>query len=252
MWTERHAKSCRSLTRNTPDSLNVRGAPVRHHQTKPEYRVPHALMGRVQANGTPPTFIAELTDAFKAFKASNGQEVDRINAALGDYQKTIDELTAKIGALSTPNGAAGFAGGSVDPEYTRTFASWARRGQLEQELSAANASGDRMQIRAAMNTGTGADGGFLAPVEWDRKITKALTSASVIRGLCTVIQTTVGGYSTLWNAGGWGSGWVGETASRPNTATPALSSIGFSTGEIYANPAVSQQLLEDAAFDLES
>jgi predicted phage gp36 major capsid-like protein len=33
-----------------------------------------------------------------------------------------------------------------------------------------------------------------------------------------------------------GSGWVGETAARPETTTPGLSTLQFNLGEIYANP----------------
>ncbi|HEY0328801.1 MAG TPA: phage major capsid protein [Rhodopseudomonas sp.] len=46
-------------------------------------------------------------------------------------------------------------------------------------------------------------------------------------------------------------GWVGETAARPATSTPGLGSLDFTPGELYANPAISQQLLDDAAIDLE-
>ncbi|TZG23885.1 phage major capsid protein, partial [Sphingomonas montanisoli] len=48
-----------------------------------------------------------------------------------------------------------------------------------------------------------------------------------------------------------GSGWVGETASRPATSTPQIGTVDFTPGEIYANPAISQGLLDDAALDLE-
>lgn len=66
-----------------------------------------------------------------------------------------------------------------------------------------------------------------------------------------MIITTTAGYSTVWNNNQWGSGRVGETASRPQTTTPGLASLTFRPGELYAQPAITQQLLEDAAFDLE-
>ena len=49
-----------------------------------------------------------------------------------------------------------------------------------------------------------------------------------------------------------GSGWVGETAARPETTTPGLTTLQFDTGEIYANPAATQRMLDDAGFDLEA
>jgi HK97 family phage major capsid protein len=44
---------------------------------------------------------------------------------------------------------------------------------------------------------------------------------------------------------------VSETAGRPETATPTFREIAPPTGELYANPAASQAMLDDAAFDLE-
>jgi HK97 family phage major capsid protein len=48
-----------------------------------------------------------------------------------------------------------------------------------------------------------------------------------------------------------GSGWVGETAARPATTTPGLTTLSYNTGEIYANPQITQQALDDVAINLE-
>jgi HK97 family phage major capsid protein len=44
---------------------------------------------------------------------------------------------------------------------------------------------------------------------------------------------------------------VGESAPRPQTSTAALTPIPFETGEIYANVAATQRLLDDAAINVE-
>lgn len=93
-----------------------------------------------------------------------------------------------------------------------------------------------------MSVGTSSDGGYLAPVEWDRQVRKAQTLVSPMRRLATVITTGVGAFSTVWSDNAWGSGWVGETAARPATANPALSTLEFASGEIYANVAITQRL----------
>jgi HK97 family phage major capsid protein len=56
----------------------------------------------------------------------------------------------------------------------------------------------------------------------------------------------VGAFTSLWNNDQWGSGWIGETAARPQTTTAALAQIPFAAGEIYANAAATQRLLDDA------
>lgn len=205
-------------------------------------RVPPALLGRVRANADPKAMLAELVGAFGDFKL-------RYDGQLNDLIASVNDLStaAALGRLGNPN-----AGGAADPDYTRTFASWFRKGNGEEELGQANAIGERAIVRAAMSVGTNSDGGYLAPVEWDRQIRKAMAVASPLRNLCTVVKTTTGGYSTLLNNGAWGSGWVGETASRPQTTTASLVPITFRTGELYAQPAITQQLLEDSAINLET
>ncbi|MEL6530889.1 MAG: phage major capsid protein, partial [Pseudomonadota bacterium] len=46
--------------------------------------------------------------------------------------------------------------------------------------------------------------------------------------------------------------WVSETAGRPETDTPNFAEIAPPTGDLYANPAASQAMLDDAAFDIET
>jgi HK97 family phage major capsid protein len=104
---------------------------------------------------------------------------------------------------------------------------------------------------AAVSVGTAADGGYLAPIEWDRTITDKLKQISPIRENAQVISISGPGFSRVYNDGVIGSGWVGETAARPATTTPGLTTLTYTPGEIYANPAITQQALDDVAIDLE-
>jgi HK97 family phage major capsid protein len=73
-----------------------------------------------------------------------------------------------------------------------------------------------------------------------------------MRRLATVQATSVGAYTKLWDPKNWGSGWVGETAARPQTTNTQLAPIPFASGEIYANPSATQRLLDDAAINVET
>ena len=97
-----------------------------------------------------------------------------------------------------------------------------------------------------------ADGGYAVPREIDAMIAARLKDISPIRAIAQVVQTGSAGYRKLITTGGTASGWVSETAARPETATPDFAEIAPPTGELYANPAASQAMLDDAAFDLES
>ncbi|WP_417621151.1 phage major capsid protein [Parasphingorhabdus sp.] len=99
---------------------------------------------------------------------------------------------------------------------------------------------------------SGPEGGFAVPQEIDALIGATLKDISPIRSIATVVQTGSAGYRKLVTTGGTPSGWVSETAGRPETDTPDFNEIAPPSGELYANPAASQAMLDDAAFDVES
>jgi HK97 family phage major capsid protein len=195
---------------------------------------------RVRAEQTPQQLFAELRTAIEGFRDSHNERIENIEAALNSIGAGNPAITAP--ALNA----------IPDPEYSRTFASYFRKGDGDDILRKANAAGERATIQASMSVGTAGDGGYLAPSEWDRKISEAQKSISPMRRLATVQATSVGAYTTLWNTEAWGSGWVGETAARPQTSSTALMQVPFSTGEIYAMPAVTQRLLDDAAISVDN
>ena len=96
-----------------------------------------------------------------------------------------------------------------------------------------------------------AAGGYAVPEEIDRQIDRTLASISPIRSIAQVVKVGTAGYRKLVAKGTTPSGWVAETAGRPETATPVFAEIAPPMGELYANPAASQAMLDDAAFDVE-
>lgn len=215
-------------------------------------RVPRGVVS-VRAEGGNPTEVKALIEAmnvaFAAFKAEHTQQledvrkgnadalqalkVDNINAELGRLQKAVDDANLQMASAQIGGGASDAV---KDREYTTAFASHFKKGE----------------VQAALNKGADDQGGYLAPVEWDRTITDKLVLVSPMRQLGTVQSVSGAGLTKLYNLGGTASGWVGETAARPQTATGTFASLGFGWGEIYANPAATQQLLDDSAINLET
>jgi HK97 family phage major capsid protein len=97
-----------------------------------------------------------------------------------------------------------------------------------------------------------ADGGFAVPRQIDAVIAAELVAISPIRAIAQVVQTGTSGYRKLVSTSGIASGWVSEVAARPETGTPNFAEIAPPSGDLYANPAASQGMLDDTAFDLES
>lgn len=214
---------------------------------------------RAEAPATPaqpkaPASIEALATAFEAFKATHTEQLDqirkgredvvttdkleKINAALDELQNAVDEQ-AKINAAAKLGDGAVIGDIKADPGYTAAFKAFMRKGD--------RAGTD---VFAAMEKTSDADGGYLAPVEWDRTLGEKLKQISPMRRESRVISISGAGFKRLYPDRNLGSGWVSETASRPATTTPQIGSLTFETGELYANPAISQQLLDDAAVDL--
>jgi len=101
-------------------------------------------------------------------------------------------------------------------------------------------------------TGTsGAEGGYAVPKEIDSEIDRTLKAISPIRAVANVVKVGSSGYRKLVTSGGTPSGWSSETGARTQTDTPVFNEIAPPMGELYANPAASQAMLDDAAFDVE-
>lgn len=184
------------------------------------------------------TFKDEHTKQLQEVKAGTADalqalKVDRINADIEKLQAAVDEANTKIAAGQM---SAGAQGGLKDKEYSAAFQSHFKRGE----------------VHAALNKGTAGEGGYLAPVEWDRTITDRLREISPLRALCAVQTISTNGFTKLFTTRGTTSGWVGEAAARPVTGTGTFSSLSYNTGEIYANPSASQQMLDDSEVNLEA
>lgn len=196
--------------------------------------------------------IEALGSAFEAFKATHTQQLDEIKAGKTDVVTTeklakveadLDKLQAAVESVNLKAALGNDDGEKIrDPEYTGQFQAYFKGGE---------ASARMKELRAAA-TKTDGEGGFLAPIEWDRTVSKRQKIISPMRQNSSVITISSAGFKKVYSDGIVGSGWVGETAARPQTTTPGLTSLGFTIGEIYANPAASQGLLDDAEIDVEA
>ena len=103
----------------------------------------------------------------------------------------------------------------------------------------------------AIGSSSDAIGGYAVPEEIDRAIDETLVAISPIRAIANVVKVGSAGYRKLIATGGTPSGWVAYEAARPETNTPSFTEVVPAAGELYANPAASQQMLDDTMFDVE-
>lgn len=198
----------------------------------------------------------ELKALFEQFKAANDErlkqieakghadplleaKVDKMNAAISDLETKIQSRVDAIEAGFNRLGTGGH--GQTDEEkalaeYRGAFSAFARRGD----------------VQAALSVGSDADGGYSVPIEVDTNMIEIERNAVTMRRLANIITLGTPNYTKLVNKHGATSGWVGETAARGETGTPSLAALTPFWGELYANPAATQHMLDDAIFNVEA
>ena len=166
---------------------------------------------------------------------------DALESDVGAIRGELDEVKTRVDRIgrAAQRPALATGDGTGAPAEVKGFVDgYLRRGAVHEIKS--------------LTAGVPADGGYAVPRQIDAAIARVLTEISPIRALAQVVQTGSAGYRKLVTLGGTASGWVGETAARPETDTPEFAEIAPPTGELYANPAASQAMLDDAGFDLEA
>jgi HK97 family phage major capsid protein len=95
-------------------------------------------------------------------------------------------------------------------------------------------------------------GGYYAPAEYVADLIKGVTEISPIRSIARVRTTANRGIELPKRTGQFAAAWVNETATRSETTGYTTGLMQIDAHELYALVDISQALLEDSAFDLES
>jgi HK97 family phage major capsid protein len=198
----------------------------------------------------------ELMRAFEAFKEANDErlaalerragdvlleeKVARISAALDAHQRFIDETSLKAARPALDRGDR--ATSLVQREHKMAFESYMRAGE---------SAGLRALELKAMSVSSNPDGGYVVPFEIEKEIGERLTAVSPIRSIAGRRTISANVYKKPFMTSGPVVGWVGETDARSQTTSPVLDQLSFPAMELYAMPAATQTLLEDAAVNLD-
>lgn len=222
--------------------------------------MPAAIFGngvRAEASDAK-TILAALQSDFQAFKDANDaalkgkadvvamEKVDRINGSITELQAALDDHSRRIAAMAL-NPAAAISGARPDTpetrEYSAAFNTFFRSGDGQSDLKA-------LAIKAALTTQSDPDGGYVVAPEIETQIDRVMAKTSAMRQLATVRAIGAATYKKLVGVAGTTSGWVGEGDTRDDTSTPKLSELEFPAMQIYAQPAATQEMLDDASFDI--
>lgn len=234
--------------------------------------------------------LDDLNKAFSDFRAANDERIETLKKGIAVdplLTSKVDAANTSITALTTmvtelqrnqrelENSQARLApAGSPEAiaEETRNvrrFFSMVRRERVEtvteedrkayqvygNALEAYMRFGDNKlssEFRAALQTGSMPDGGFLVRPDTSGRIVQKIYETSPMRQNATAITIgtdTLKGANDLDEAS---AGWVGERQSRAETDTPELGEWEINMREQYAFPKATQKMLDDAEVNVEA
>ena len=235
--------------------------------------------------------LREAVESKNADHAETKEKVSKIETLVADihakHQKTFEEEAAKrkaadeeiltlknqYDALYKQSNRIGFGANDNDADnvYRKKWSAelngYFRKGRepnldvmvecgnqyYEKDLPIiAMQEGGDLQYHKSLITGSGVDGGFLvfperASFEIDR-----IFETSPMRAVARIATTTSTELNvTIRDQKFPSGGWTGEVQSRPVTNTPQIGELTIATHEHFAQPALSQKMLDDASFNVE-
>lgn len=197
--------------------------------------------------------IEEQKEVWARFQKAQDERLAKIES--GDT-KGIADLTAKIERIAADldkNQAIIERVGSIENSLNKLHLGG---GMNESPRSAAFGAymraGDESGFRAA-SVQSDPEGGYLVPDNVLPEIDRVASTMSPMRMLARVERISQGNNVVEFvTKSGAAGGWVGETEARPATGGPELARIETNAYEMYANPQATQQMLDDAAVNVEN
>jgi HK97 family phage major capsid protein len=200
--------------------------------------------------------LADLHRAFSAFKDTNEERLAQIETRLGAdvvtedklqrIDRALDETKQRLDRvaldLARPKLGGAPAADDAAREHKSAFALYMRAGE---------SAGLKALESKALSAGSGPDGGYLVPTPAEQEILRRLARLSPIRAIASVREISTHSFRKARSTQGPAVGWVAEADPRPQTTSQQIVDLTFPAMELYAMPAATQTLLDDAAVDVE-
>lgn len=225
--------------------------------------------------------IDKINTAFSEYKQTNDQRIEAIKAGkstadldaklarMDEAMTSLSEQKSRLEKVETKLARPGaFAGADREQresqeatEYKEALYDWIRSPrdfqreqrmqQTFQALEAKSNTGPAERRASQATTGSNAAGGYALPEVIERTIARLSADISPIRQIATVRQVGSTDYKELFDIGGAGFEWVGETDTRSQTDTPNLVEVAPTFGMASAKPQASEESLDDLFFNVE-
>jgi HK97 family phage major capsid protein len=199
-----------------------------------------------------------LHRAFSAFRETNDERLAQIEGRLSAdvlteeklsrIDRALDETKSRLDAQAIERARPRLAlseKSAADPfarEHKMAFHAYMKSGEV---------GGLKSLEEKAMSDASGPDGGYLVPIPAEQEIMRRIANISPIRSIASVRETSTATFRKAYSKTGPAAGWVAETDLRPQTGNQQIADMTFPAMELYAMPAATQSLLDDAVVDIE-
>ena len=168
-----------------------------------------------------------------------GKEIERL-----ERQAAIDAELSKATSTPITNKPDAKTGGDTKTgratdEYRKAF--W--NGMRNKVLS--------YEVQNALTIGTDSEGGYLVPDEYERTLVEALEEENIFRQLANVIQTSSGDRKIPVVASKGTASWIDEEGAYTES-DDSFAQVSIGAYKLGTMIKVSEELLNDSVFDLES
>lgn len=224
--------------------------------------------------------VESLTKAFEDFKqyheqalqdvAKRGDVDPLIKEAREKADQAIQQITDETARLQEEQRTlraaiergAGKAGSDVDPEHKARVLSLSTGRDVgvdeAEEYSKAfikrirEGASPSQETEKALQVGVDRGGGFAVEPNRQGQIVQRVYETSPMRQLATVQTIGSDRLQGMLDLDDAGAAWAGELETRERTSTPRMGEWEIRVHPLYAYLHFSQEILEDAAFDLEA
>jgi len=199
----------------------------------------------------------QLNQEWVTFKEIHQRAIDEAKARWGtadillsDHKTQLERVQDQLDKLELRLNRPVLGGdgrvrlpGEKTPEE-KAFTTWQRRGEK-------GLTPDEWKL---LSVGDDTEGGYLVPAVRAEGIVQKLVEFSPVRELATVVSISTGDAWEMPREGAtnWAADWVSETGSRTQTTAQSWALERVQVHEMYANPFITQRMLEDTSFDLDS
>jgi HK97 family phage major capsid protein len=194
-------------------------------------------------------FLTNAKTENGVMNAGDMETYTKMEADLDNMGKQIDmlnrqaDLEAKLKAPTTepikgtPGAGAKAKAGRASNEYNEAYWKYCK------------SRGTNFEVINALEIGTDSEGGFLVPESWESSVIEIMSGMSAMRPLAKIITTESDRNIPIVSAKGIAY-WVDEEGdSTPSDDT--FGNVTLSAHKIMAKTLVSNELLDDAVFDIE-